>query len=98
MELFRIVMSVASFVAGVYLIVDLFSYGFDMYVFAGVIAAFYIAHLIWPKNRKKDDADDGLWILDIIEFVVELPYQGVGLLFRGIGRVFRSSGGIDFDL
>ena len=95
MEFLRMVFSMVSFITGVHLVFDIFSNGFNTYVLAGIIFAFYLAHIVWPKER---DRDEDFSILDLVEFFIQLPYQSVAMVLRGIGRAFRDNDGVDVDL
>ena len=94
MDELRLVVALACFILGVYLIYDLFASGFNMAVLLAGIGAFIFAHFIKPKRTTPED-----WSVfwELIDIVVDIPFKTVALLLRGLGRV--SKGGIDgFDL
>jgi hypothetical protein len=82
-DLLRIVVSICFFVLacilGVKLAIHPFSFWLLVCVFASLLAAF----LFWPK-RHRFQSDT----LDIVEFVIEVPFQLMGLLFRFILHLF----------
>lgn len=93
----RELFSLCCFIVATGLIVTLFTDGFTITVLGGVVILFLAAYAIWPsKKRGKREGDH--WLLDIIEFFIELPVDIFFVLLRFIGRLFRSKGsGIDLD-
>jgi membrane protein implicated in regulation of membrane protease activity len=96
MDFVRIVLSIAAFIIGFYLIVDLVVEGFDFAVLICAVVSFLLAHVLWPEHERKDD--DKLYLIDIIELVVQLPYNLVVTILRGIGRIAKDGGDTGLDL
>ena len=90
--------SICCFIVAIGITITLFSDGFTVIAAVGVIVLFLAAHAVWPsKKRGKREGDH--WLLDILEFFIELPVDIVFGLLRFIGLIFRSKdGGIDFDI
>lgn len=93
----RMILSVITFLLGCYLIFDLFNAGFNFFILSGAILSFILAHYLWPKNMKKGD-DEGHWVLDLIEFIVDIPFRSVAYILRSIGRKSGSDLDLDIDL
>ena len=96
MDSIRILSSLLAFCTGCYLIYDLFSVGFNVYIFLGIFVSFILAHYLWPQDRNKKDEDFDL--LDIVEIIVDLPFKTFSQIIRSLGRSGRDSDGIDFDI
>ncbi len=88
MDDLRAVIGIFIFSICCYLTYDLFINGFSLWVLIAVVLGFLFVHLIWPKNASGDSS----WY-DVLEWIVDLPYQALALFFRGIGRVVK--GGSD---
>jgi len=89
----RVVLAVLLFFTNCYLIYDLIANGFEWFLLFIILGLFVLIHYIWPKNYKEDSS----W-LELLEFVIDLPFRLIASFFRGLGRLFRSSDGIDIDI
>jgi multisubunit Na+/H+ antiporter MnhE subunit len=96
MDLVRIILSIAVFIVGLYLIVDLVVQGFAFAVLVGAVVSFLLAHILWPELERKND--DKLYLVDIIELVIQLPYNLLLTFLRGIGRIAKDGGDTGLDL
>lgn len=93
MQELREITAVTLFCLSVYLTIDLFVSGFSWIILSAAILGFVLVHFIWPEGKRDSD-----WF-DIIELIIELPYQALAFLLRSLGRVLgKSDGGIDIDL
>lgn len=86
MGFLRVILATSLFCISTYLIYDLFAYGFSWTVLFFCIAGYLLVHFTWPK----DYGIDSDW-LEILEFVVDLPYRVIALALRSIGKAIRSS-------
>lgn len=93
MDELRITISTAIFSLSCYLVYDLFANGFNWIVLLFCIGGYILVHFIWPRKTSGDND----W-LDLLEFVVDLPYCSIALLIRSIGRISRGSGDVDIDV
>ncbi len=81
MDEIRFFLAVCFSGIGFYLIYDLIANGFDFFVFIAIPFLFVVAHFLLPK---KNNSDSNV-ILDLLEFVVDLPYRLVAKCLRSIG-------------
>ena len=80
--------------AGIY---SLFTDAFEWSILLASIFCFSLAYLIWPSKRK-GQRDDGGWIADIFELLIELPLDVFLWIAKLFGRLLgRKSDGIDID-
>lgn len=94
MELVRVLLSICAFCISAYLVIDMFAYGFSVSVFLFCIGGFVLVHFLRPK---KSSIDDGFY--EIVDLVLDLPYQAMATIIRNIGRLFRDgNGGVDLDI
>lgn len=82
---FRAVLAILLFVTGVYFIIDMFMYGFSWSLLIFSIIAFLLVHIIWPPKRDGESN----WY-DILELLVNLPYQGMTMMIRAVGKIFQN--------
>lgn len=98
MDFLRIFLAVLTFLLGCYLIFDLISEGFDLFVLCGSLLSFIFANFLWPKNHNQENGIvDSLDIIDLLEFVIRVPFRAVAYLLRGIGRIGRDVDDIDLS-
>ena len=91
---FLAVFAMCIFFCSSYLVYDLFSSGFNVYVLLAAIIGYVIVHIMWPKKRDNDSA----WY-DMLELIFDLPYQAMALCLRTISfRGSKSDLDIDIDL
>ena len=94
MDLVRILLSICVFFISSYLVVDLLVYGFSLPVLLFCIGGFVLVHFLLPK---KSSVDNGFY--EIVDLVLDLPYQALATIIRNIGRLFRDgNGGVDLDI
>ena len=94
MELVRMLLSICVFCISAYLVFDLFVYGFSMPALLFCIAGFVLVHFLRPKKSSIDDS-----FYEIVDLVLDLPYQAMATIIRNIGRLFRDgNGGVDLDI
>jgi intein/homing endonuclease len=86
------VIAIFIFFVSSYLVYDLFSNGFNIFVLLGALIGYLIVHFIWPKNRNSES----VWY-DSLEFIFDLPYRTIALFLRGLFSWGRK-GDIDVDL
>lgn len=97
MIIFREIASAIVFIFGVVLFCDLFSSGFSWEALLLSVLCFGVAHTLWP-SKKKGQRQDDYGFLDILEFVMEMPFEILKWSFRILGRVFGGKGdGVDVD-
>lgn len=93
-EWFSVIIFCAG-LAGIYL---LFSDAFKWSILFASVFCFSLAYLIWPSKRK-GQRDDGGWLADIVEILIEFPVDFFLWMLRFVGRLFGGKGdGIDFDV
>jgi hypothetical protein len=84
MDDLRALIGILIFSISCYLTYDLLINGFNLWVLIAIICGFLFVHVIWPKKTNADNA----WY-EVLQVIVELPYQAIALLVRGISRVFK---------
>jgi len=84
------------FLVGCYCLYDVCTIGFSYAMLGGAAISFFIAHCILPKNRRNKES--ALDYLDLLEFIIEVPYQICSLVVRLVGRIFSSKDGLDIDI
>ncbi len=95
---FREWVSVIIFFAGLLGIYSLFEDVFEWSTLLITVFCFILAYIIWPSKRKAQRADDS-WLADIFEYLIELPFDLLSLIFRLLGRILGGkSDGIDVDI
>lgn len=92
MDELRLVIALACFILGVYLIYDLFVNGFNLVVLSSVVGTFVLAHFVKPKRTPNDDWNI-LW--ELIDIVVDIPFKAIAIILRGVGRASKGDIGID---
>lgn len=98
MNALREVIAIVAFTIAIVLLSNLALKGFDGSLMAATIVGFIVAYIIWPSKRKGARRDDSN-VLDIIEFIIELPVDLFLWLFRLTTRIFRSNDSrLDIDL
>lgn len=98
MNALREVIAVVVFIVAVVLLSNLALNGFEGRLLIATVVCFIAAYIIWPSKRKGARQGDNS-LLDIIEFVIELPVDLFLWLFRSITRIFRSNDShLDIDL
>jgi len=97
MNLFRGIIALVVFIAGIILIAMMLSEGFNWMYLAGGFGCFIVAYFSWPSKKRGQLNGDDL-VFDILELIIELPVELFRWLFRLLGRMLRSNdGGIDID-
>ena len=72
--------------------------GFDWVFLLGSVGCLLLAYFIWPSKKRGQHRQDH-WILDLLEFFIELPVEILLWSFRLLARIFKSKdGGFDIDL
>lgn len=95
MNLFRGIIALGLFIAGIFFTIKFFVSGYDGFIAALAILMFISAYIIWP-SKKRGGRDDGYWWADALEILIELPFDIMIWLFRLIIRLFKhGDGGID---
>ncbi len=90
----RAFFSLTLFCGSGILLWDLFMSGFSWLVLLGVIISYLLAYYLWPKGKTDDNP-----LYELVELIVELPFQILAKVLRSLGRAFsRSDGGLDIDL
>lgn len=100
MILFREIISVAIFLAGLSGLYSFIMDGFEWSTLFAMVVCFVLAYIIWPSKRK-GQRDEGGYIADIFEWMIELPIEFFLWILRLFGRLFGGKGNgadIDFDL
>ncbi len=65
-------------------------------VLAGVFVLFTIANYLWPKDRReKDSLENSLDFVDLLEFIITLPFRAIALFLRTIGKVGKEVDNLD---
>lgn len=94
----REIIAVIAFLVALYFAVDLFNSGFTILSLVVCVMSFMGAYIIWPSKKQGQRNDDN-WLLDIIEFIIELPAEVITWLIRLLARLFSGKDdGVDFDL
>ncbi|WP_062060951.1 hypothetical protein [Cellvibrio sp. OA-2007] len=90
----RLFLAVLLFCLGIYLVWDLCSAGFDLIILVSSLLCFVVAHYIKPKP---DDRDDSSVVLDVLDFIVDIPFRAISIFLRAISKPFKGDAG-GFDL
>ena len=90
----RLFLAATFFCFGLYLVYDLFANGFSWVVMACAVACFILAHYVKPDR----DAGDGSVLIDIIDFIIDIPFKTIAICLRAISKPFKGGDvdGIDF--
>lgn len=83
MTTLRYLFATLLFSFGIYLFCDLLQNGFNLKVLFVCIGCFIAAHYIWPPNRDKDEESV---LLDILEDVINLPFNILARLLRALAN------------
>jgi hypothetical protein len=100
MIVFRECLAVLIFLAGLSGPYSFIMVGFDWSAFFAMVLCFVLAYLIWPSKRR-GQRDEGAYIADILEWMIELPIDVFLWILRLFGRLFGGKGNgtdIDFDI
>jgi len=73
----------------IYICLDIFSWSY----LALAIICYLAAYWIWPSKKQGQREDNSIW-LDIIEFLIEVPFR----IIHGIFRLFKDNDGPNIDL
>lgn len=97
MIVLREISAAMIFVVGVVFLFDILSAGFSWEAILLSLFCFVLAYVIWP-SKKKGQRQDYYGFLDVLEFVIEMPFEILKWFFRLLGRIFSGKGdGIDID-
>tara|TARA_R110001592_G_scaffold103298_2_gene291156 strand:- start:21704 stop:22006 length:303 start_codon:yes stop_codon:yes gene_type:complete len=89
--------SVIIFFVGLTGVYTLFTAAFEWSILFATVFCFALAYLIWPSKRK-GQRDEGGWIADIFELLIELPVDVFSWIAKLFGRLLGGKGdGIDID-
>ncbi|WP_428036431.1 hypothetical protein, partial [Amphritea sp.] len=98
METVREIVATILFVMGIVLLVSVGIDSFSWFALVAAVICLYLAFLIWP-SQVRGQRQPGHPLLDILEFIIELPFDVFVWLFRGLKTLFQGkNGGIDIDL
>lgn len=95
MDTIRLVIALTLFLLGAYLVVDLFFSGFDYVVLVAALICFVSAHYVKPK--RYDDESVSL-IVDLLDFVIDIPFRIITGSLRLLGRLFKDNDADGIDL
>ena len=96
MERLREIVAVCLFLIGVFLVINAFIGKFDLLLLLTGLVCLLLAYFIWP-SKKNSDREDNIY-LDIVEFVIELPFDILLWVFRFLIRIFRRADLPDIDV
>jgi len=91
MTVFRILLSIALFIAAILALVGLFLNGFSWLYVAVAVIGFLLAAWIWPSRRQSGRRASDYSFLDWLEWLIECPIALIVMIFRfvrSIGRLF----------
>lgn len=96
MTVFRILLSIALFIAAIVALVGLFLNGFSWLYVAVAVIGFLLAAWVWPSDpaSRRRSRRDRLNPVDLIELLIESGAELVLLPLRLIGWLLRH-GGVD---
>ncbi|MBN0988699.1 hypothetical protein [Amphritea pacifica] len=98
METVRVIVATILFVMGVVLLVSIAIDPFSWFALVAAVICLYLAFLIWP-GQARGQREPGHPLLDILEFIIELPFDIFVWLFKGLKTLFQGkNGGIDIDI
>jgi hypothetical protein len=90
----RLLSAVSVFCISIYLVVDLFIYGFSWLVLACCILGFVSVHFIRPEKK-----DGERRLFDLIDLTLDFPYRVMATLIRGEFQILRDRGdGFDIGI
>jgi len=93
MDHIRILLAVMVFGFSVHSVVDLLTNGFDLLVLVAAIAGFWITHIIWPHDRRRQNNNENDWV-DFLGDILDLPYQIIVKSLRMVGSSRDGDAGI----
>jgi hypothetical protein len=98
MEVLKEVLATLVFILGLVLLAAIDFEMINWFEIIGAIVCLGLAYLLWPsKNRGQRESNNML--LDVIEFLIELPVDIVSWLFKLLSKLFRNKeGGADLDI
>lgn len=98
MNVIREVIAIILFALGACLVAALFVVGFSWVDGGGAALCFVLAYLVWPSKRHGARQGDSP-LVDVLEFVIELPVEVFLWLIRLFVRgLFSKSDGPEFDI
>lgn len=98
MEALKQFLAIICFIIGVVFLSSMIFDVLSWLEFIGGMVCLVLAYFTWPSKKRGQRQSDN-FLLDMLEFVIELPFEVFGWLFRFLGRMFRSKGGgVDVDI
>ena len=85
----RFLLAVALFAVGCYLIYDLFSTYFDIYVLVAALVSLVMAHYVKPKIDVSNKPDSYNWF-DALDLLLDIPFRILSIGLRGLWKVGKS--------
>ncbi|WP_043969759.1 MULTISPECIES: hypothetical protein [Acinetobacter] len=87
MDIFRYLITIFLFAAGVFYLVQFLGENFDLIFFALSIVCFLFAYWVKPKREQRERRSDAWYWFDPIDMFVEAVYLIINLPFRLLRRV-----------
>lgn len=89
MTFFRELIAVAVFWLGAAIAATILSAMFNWLAFFGACLCFVLAYFIWPSH-KKGQRPKSHFILDAIEFIIEMPVEFLLWILKLLGRLLHN--------
>lgn len=89
----RTLLGFSFFLVGCYFFYLLFASGFSFPVLGGSLACFILGDLLIPSERRRREG--GWELIDLVEYLVHIPYWFGSTLIRFLGRLLSSK---SFDI
>ncbi len=96
MEKLRAIIAVVIFIIGIYLLLKLCVNPFEWTLLIVVITCFLLAYFIWPSKKNNQREDNIYW--DVLEIIIELPFEIFIWIFRIVARIFHKADLPDINL
>ncbi|MCH7393683.1 hypothetical protein MMP66_05220 [Acinetobacter dispersus] len=88
MDIFRYLLTIILFIAGVFCLVQFLLENFNLLFLALSLVCFVFAYWVKPKRENHDRGNDAWYWFDFIDMSVEAVYWIIKLPFRLLRRVF----------
>ncbi|MCH7312798.1 hypothetical protein [Acinetobacter sp. ANC 3882] len=88
MDIFRYLLSIILFVAGVFCVLQFLLQDFNLIFLALSFTCFLFAYWVKPDRENHGRSNDTWYWFDLIDISVELVYRIITLPFRLLRRIF----------
>jgi len=89
MTVFRILLSIALFIAAILALIGLFLNGFSWLYIAIAVCGFLLAAWVWPSRREPDTRRNDYSSIEWLELLIEFPAELILWPLRWLGMAIR---------